>query len=151
MKRADRLQPVQEVFDDTEQRLAQHLAACERLLSGCEVKLRELCGYRDDYTQGFARRAGAGMGARELVDYQAFMARLNEAIEHQTEVTEQARRERDLQRKRWQDAARRAKALGHVISTWQSEELREQDRREQRDSDERAQRRSHADVHAQRD
>ncbi len=141
MKRADRLQPVQVIFDDTEQRLARHLVSCERLLQDCELKLKELCGYRDDYTQGFARRAGSGMGAREMVDYQAFMVRLNEAIEHQQQVTDQARQERDLQQKRWQEAARRAKALGHVISTWQSQEQQAQARSEQRESDERAQRR----------
>jgi len=146
MKRADRLQPVQEVFDDTEQRLAQHLASCEQLLQSCELKFRELCGYRDDYTEGFAKRAGAGMGAREMVDYQAFMVRLNEAIEHQGRVTNQAQQERDLHRKRWQEAAQRAKALGHVISTWQTEERRASDRREQRESDERAQRRRGPDI-----
>ena len=141
MKRADRLQPVQKIVDDTERRLAEHLAASERLLRSCEHKLGELTGYRDDYTHGFARRAAGGMGARELVDYQAFMAKLNEAISHQDKVTQQARQERDLQRKRWQDAARRAKALGHVIHHWQQEERQAGERREQRESDERAQRR----------
>jgi flagellar biosynthesis chaperone FliJ len=48
--------------------------------------------------------------------------------------------ERDQERQRWQDAARRAKAIDHVVENWQSQERRDADRREQRDSDERAQR-----------
>jgi flagellar protein FliJ len=140
MKRADRLQPVQKIVDDTERRLAEHLASSERLVRGCEQKLNELLGYRNDYTQGFARRAAGGMGARELLDYQAFMVKLGEAVSQQEKITEQARQERDLQKKRWQDEARRAKALGHVIHHWQQDELKVQERRDQKDTDERAQR-----------
>ncbi|MGE0115371.1 MAG: flagellar export protein FliJ [Steroidobacteraceae bacterium] len=141
MKRADRLEPVQKIVDDTERRLAEHYAAAERLLQVSEQKLQELNSYRDDYTQGFARRAGDGMGARDLVDYQAFMVRLNEAINQQSQVVQHARNECEVQRKRWQEAAQRAKALGHVIESWQQEELRASNRRDQRETDERAQRR----------
>jgi flagellar FliJ protein len=141
MKRADRLEPVKNIVDDNERRLAEHYASAERLLQSSEQKLRELTGYRDDYTQGFAKRAGGGMGARDLVDYQAFMSRLNEAIKQQAQVVQNARNETDAQRKRWQEAAQRAKALGNVIERWHQEETHANDRREQRDSDERGQRR----------
>lgn len=141
MKRVDRLEPVQKIMDDTERRLAEHYAAAERLLKSSEQKLHELSGYRDDYLSGFARRAGVGIGARDLVDYQAFMARLNEAIKQQSLMVQRSRTDCDVQRKRWQEAAQRAKALGHVMATWQQEELRAADRRDQRESDERGQRR----------
>jgi len=140
MRRSDRLEPVQKVVDDTERRLAEHFAASEKLLNGCEQKLNELTGYRDDYTTGFAQRAGKGMGARELVDYQAFMSRLNEAIAQQSDVVDRARADRDAVRKRWQEAAQRSKALTHVIENWEQQEQREVARREQIESDERAQR-----------
>jgi flagellar protein FliJ len=141
MKRVDRLEPVQKIVDDTERRLAEHYASAERLLRSSEQKLQELTGYRDDYTQGFAQRAGGGMGARDLVDYQAFMSRLNEAIKQQSQVVQRTRNECDTQRKRWQEAAQRAKALGHVIDRWTQEETHATERREQRDADERGQRR----------
>lgn len=145
MKRADRLEPVQKVVDDTERRLAEHYAAAERLVNSSEQKLKELTAYRDDYTQGFARRAGLGMGARELMDYQAFMTRLNDAIKQQSQVVQRALHDRDVQHKRWQQAAQRAKSLGNVIERWQQEDRRTADRHEQKESDERAQRRSSAD------
>jgi flagellar FliJ protein len=140
MNRADRLEPVQKIVDDTERRLAEHFASAERLLHASENKLKELSSYRDDYTKGFARRAGGGMGARELVDYQAFMSRLNEAIKQQGQVVDRARNECETQRKRWQDAAKRAKALGNVIDRWQQDEVNAANKRDQRETDERAQR-----------
>jgi flagellar FliJ protein len=75
-----------------------------------------------------------------LRDYQAFLARLNEAIRQQHAVVQRARSERDAERVRWQEMARKAKALDHVVEQWNLEEQRARDRREQLETDERAQR-----------
>lgn len=140
MTRAKRLEPVQNVAEEAERRLAQSLAAFERRVSQAETKLSELEHYRAEYEKQFSQRAGRGIGAIDLRDYQAFLARLGEAIRQQRTIAERARIERDAEKQRWQDAARRAKALDHLTEKWQSEERRLADRREQRDSDERAQR-----------
>lgn len=141
MTRAKRMKPVQELFDDSERRLALALAAVERKVAEAEAKLTELERYRGDYESQFKQRAGRGISATDLRDYQAFLARLVEAIRQQQQVVSRAQSERDAERKKWQEAAKRAKALGHVVDKWQTEERRASDRREQRDSDERAQRR----------
>jgi flagellar FliJ protein len=135
------MKPVQNLYDDTERRHAVALATVERKVADAEAKLQELERYRGDYENQFKQRAGRGIGARDLRDYQAFLARLTEAIRQQHAVVKRAQSERDAERLRWQDAAKRAKALGHVVEQWQSEERRASDRREQRESDERAQRR----------
>src|SRR5262245_22165616 len=140
MTRAKRLAPVQTLVEDNERRVAQSLAAFERRVAESEAKLQELERYRREYEQQFAQRAGQGLGVIELRDYQAFLARLADAIKQQHGLVQRARAERDAERLRWQDAARRAKAIDHVVDQWQAEERRAVDRREQRDSDERAQR-----------
>jgi flagellar protein FliJ len=138
--RAKRMKPVQNLYDDTERRLAVALATIERRVAEAEAKLQELERYRGEYDKQFALRAGSGIGATALRDYQAFLARLTEAIKQQQAVVKRAQSERDAERLRWQDAAKRAKALGHVVEQWQTEERRASDRREQRESDERSQR-----------
>jgi len=75
-----------------------------------------------------------------LRDYQLFLARLGEAIRQQSRIVTAARAERDAQQQHWRAAARHNKAIDHVVETWQAEERRHVERREQRDSDERAQR-----------
>jgi flagellar FliJ protein len=140
MTRAKRLQPVQHLVDNNERRLAQSLAAFEKRLTESDNKLRELERYRGEYERQFSQRAGGGMGVTSLRDYQAFLARLAEAIRQQQAVVSRARAERDAERQRWQEAAKRAKALGHVVEQWQTEERRAGEQREQRESDERAQR-----------
>jgi flagellar FliJ protein len=135
------MKPVQNLYDDTERRLALALATVEKKATDAETKLQELERYRGDYENQFKQRAGRGIGATELRDYQAFLARLSDAIRQQQAVVKRAQTERDAERQRWQEAAKRAKALDHVVEQWQTEERRASDRREQRESDERAQRR----------
>jgi len=139
MKRSERMHTVERVVSDTEKKRAESLAKSERRLSECEAKLTELQNYQKTYAEQFNARAGAGIGAAGLRDYQTFMTRLAEALKQQAQVVSQARIERDAELKTWQSAAQRSEAVGGLVKRWQSEERREDDRQEQRESDERSQ------------
>jgi flagellar FliJ protein len=140
MKRAKRLEPVQQIVDDAQRRLALSVAAFEKRVLEGEAKLQELQRYKGEYEQQFSQRAGRGIGATDLRDYQAFLARLAEAIRQQQALVTRARAEHQAERVKWQEALKRSKALGHVVERWQAEERHMNDRRDQRESDERAQR-----------
>jgi flagellar FliJ protein len=140
LKRAKRLEPVQQIVDDAQRRLALSVAAFEKRVLEGEAKLQELQRYKGEYEQQFSQRAGRGIGATDLRDYQAFLARLAEAIRQQQALVTRARAEHQAERVKWQEALKRSKALGHVVERWQAEERHMNDRRDQRESDERAQR-----------
>jgi flagellar protein FliJ len=143
MTRAKRLQPVQQLVDENQRRLAQSLAAIERRLLEADTKLGELERYRREYEAQLGVRAQQGIAVTDLRDYQAFLARLSEAVRQQQLLVHRARIDRDLERTRWQEAATRAKALEHVVDRWEAEERTSRDRKEQRESDERAQRKAY--------
>ena len=140
MSRAKRIAPVQNLVEDAERRLAMSVAGFETRVKEAETKLQELQRYRLEYQQQFSQRAGRGMGATDLRDYQAFLARLDDALRQQQIVLQRMQADRDVERQKWQKAAIKAKALDHVVDKWRAEERRVQDRREQLDSDERGQR-----------
>jgi flagellar FliJ protein len=140
MKRAKRLEPVQHIVDEAQKRLAMSVAAFEKRVLDGEKKLEELVRYKAEYEQGFQQRAAGGIGVMEMRDYQAFLARLAEAIKQQQALVSRARAEAEAERMKWQEALKRSKALGHVVERWQAEERHVTERREQRESDERAQR-----------
>jgi flagellar FliJ protein len=142
MKRAKRLEPVQNLVDDAQRRLAQSVSTLERRVLDGEAKLNELQRYKGEYEQQFSQRAGRGIGATDLRDYQAFLARLAEAIKQQQALVNRARAEHQAERLKWQEALKKAKALGHVVDRWQAEERQVSERRDQRESDERAQRKA---------
>jgi flagellar FliJ protein len=122
-----------------EQRKAQTLASSERAVSESEAKLAELDGYREAYLRDFASRAGGGMSAARARDYQAFLARLDEALREQTEVVSKARAQRAELLAKWRGAARRSATVDRALQRGLSEEQRRVERREQGESDERAQ------------
>lgn len=138
MKRADRLEIVQNVVDDQERQKAEALALGERRVAESEQKLAELHSYHQSYAHTFAVRAGSGIEGNLARDYQAFLARLEEAVRQQTLVVTRARAQRDSEMRNWQGAAQRAEAVGQMVKRFQTEEARNLDRREQTESDERS-------------
>jgi flagellar FliJ protein len=138
MKRSERMQMVKKVADDFERRRAEALAVCERRVSESEQKLSDLETYRDGYVRDFDIRAKSGIGAAAAQNFQAFLVKLEEAMRQQQQVIENARKQRDTEEQKWRSAAQRAEVIGKTITRWQGEEQHALDRREQRDSDERA-------------
>jgi flagellar FliJ protein len=139
MKRIERLEMVKKVVDDFERRKAEALAASERRVTESEKKLTELEAYRASYVRDFAIRAQQGMTGAAARDYQAFLARLDDALHQQNQTVVGTRAQRDAERQNWQDAAQRAEAIGTTVKRWQGEERYALDRREQTESDERSQ------------
>jgi flagellar protein FliJ len=141
MTRSERMQPVQRVIDEAERKQAEKLAASERRVAEHEKKLQELKKYCTDYQSAFNDRVRAGISNAGLRDYRIFLGRLNDAVRQQAQALTAVCAERDQARQGWQTAACRAKSIDTVVEQWRVDERRGADRREQRDSDERAQHR----------
>ena len=144
MTRSERLAPVQRVLGQTEQQRARDLGEARQRLVAAETKLQDLQQYRQDYERVFQQRATTGQSVMALRYFQVFLARLDQAIQQQGQVAEAARGDVAGRTTRWQSAARQVKAVDSVVGRWQGEERRADDRREQKDTDERAQRGSAA-------
>jgi flagellar FliJ protein len=137
--RIRQLKTARGVLETDERRKAQTLATSEQAVLMSEAKLAELGNYREAYIRDFAARAGGGMSAARARDYQAFLARLEEALHEQTEIVARARAARAELLARWSGAARRSAAVDRALKRGLSEEQRRRERREQHDADERAQ------------
>jgi flagellar FliJ protein len=140
MKRSDRMAPVQQVLSDAEQARARELGSAQQRLADAEAKLGDLKNYHADYQRSFQARAQQGQSVTALRDFQAFLARLEEALKQQERAVAMAREQVSMQRRNWQGAARQVKAVDSVVARWQSAEARATDRRDQKETDERAQR-----------
>jgi flagellar FliJ protein len=146
MSRSARLNPVHRIAEDAERTVARKLAQAEHRVSECEKKLQDLKRYHEEYARGFNQRVAGGIGALELRDYQVFLARLNEAVKQQSAVVQRAEAECESVRSEWRLAARRTKAVSHVREQWLADERRDLERREQSETDDRAQRVTRGDV-----
>jgi flagellar FliJ protein len=136
MRQHKQLETVQRIAGGEERRRAERLAAAERRVRDCETKLAELGAYQAEYARDFARRASAGLEGARVRHFQTFLSRLGEAVRHQSEIVDRARAERDAELESWRQAAQRAQVVGRVVEERRDEARRENDRREQRESDE---------------
>jgi flagellar FliJ protein len=140
MKRAERMAPVQQVLEQGEQQRARELGTGQRHLAEAEAKLVELRTYHGEYLQAYRRQAEDGVSVTRLRDFQSFLARLERALVQQEKIVAHAREQVQQQRSNWQGAARQVKAVESVVDRWHSAEVRAGERRDQKESDERAQR-----------
>jgi flagellar FliJ protein len=140
MTRSERMAPVQRVFADAERDRARALGEAQQRLTAAEARATELRNYHADYLRSFQQRAAGGHSVTALRDFQAFLARLEQALAQQDKIVAQAREQVAQQRRSWQGAARQVKAVDSVVERWQGEERIAGERREQKDTDERAQR-----------
>jgi flagellar FliJ protein len=140
MTRVDRLDVVQQMADRAERERAERLAEAERNAIEAEQKLVALERYRNEYEAQLASRGAAGVEVSGVREFQAFLARLGEALVAQRQVLAAARANRDVLLGSWREAAQRAQVVQTLADRWLDDARRDQDRRLQRESDELAQR-----------
>ena len=136
MKRAQRLDHFRDGLEGSEKEQRTRFMTAEGRATEAHGRLAELQRYRDDYLQGLGQRAASGMDALALRDYQAFLARIGEAIRQQSQLVTRADLEREYERNRWHEAATRCRAVASVVDRWKSEERVGMARAEQRETDE---------------
>lgn len=135
------MQPVKRMATDKSDAAAKAYAEARRKFEEQQQKLEQLERYRDDYRGQRGAAGGQGMDAFRLRDYNTFVARIDGAIEHQRSLVERTEAEAARRRSEWMQVLGRARAIDKVVTRYQDEERREGERREQRASDELAQRR----------
>jgi flagellar protein FliJ len=140
MHRSERLNPVLELASDAERKAAGALAIAEGRVVEAERKHAELERYALEYRAALKRKTATGIDAVQLRAFHGFIGRLGDAIFQQGAAVKRAHEERDMYRLRWMDANRRARAVGKAIEVANTQERHVQNRREQGEYDERAQR-----------
>jgi flagellar FliJ protein len=136
MKRSDQLDVVQQVTARNEREHAERVAKAQHYLKEMEDKHAALEKYRGEYEAGFAARSRAGFDAGGVRDFQAFLARLGDALAAQAQLVEEARAAVDTVRTQWREAAQRAHVVDSLAERWQSDEQRAANRRDQNETDE---------------
>lgn len=140
MSRLKRLQTVEGVMDENAERAARAFGQAQAALEQAEQRLVQLQQFRADYHNRLAQGQGDTMDAFRLRDFNAFLVRIDGAIEQQHRQIEEARRQVEVARENWNTERSRAEAMGKVVQQEYRSEQRVAARREQNEADELAQR-----------
>lgn len=140
MHRSQRIDVYRQSLERTREERAARVQEIQQRLALARQRLGELQAYRHEYASALPQRIAHGLGAVALLDYQSFMGRLQLAIEAQQELVQRTEQEEGFGVQRLREVAVQHQAVSAVIERWQQDERTVEQRREQRLSDERAQR-----------
>jgi flagellar FliJ protein len=142
MSPTKRLQVVQRVTDEKQRQQARRLTQSRARVAQCEAKLKELQGYQESYVRDFDQRAASGIAGAGIREFQAFLAKLAEAVQQQRELLRKAQAESESEQTNWQGAAQRSQIMDKVVERYTARDTKARDQREQRESDDRGQRKT---------
>lgn len=130
------LQAAAQVAQSREQVAVKALGESQQRLTEQQNRLQQLLMFRSEYANQFQNEGSHGISARRYQDYSAFLTNMDQGI---VQLQQQlAWMQQELQKKRlaWIQSRSKTKALEEVIERDRKTQLWEEDRREQRDSDE---------------
>ena len=121
-KRSKRLKPVASHAKSQEQDAARIFAEAQKRVSDSEQQLQQLEGFRDEYL-GRYQTASQQLGSvSQLLDYQAFLAKLNQGIGQANNTINICRQQRDILKQQWLQRRIRCQALESVVEKYQQDE-----------------------------
>jgi flagellar FliJ protein len=147
MKRSKRFEPIRDIVSTSATDLSRAMGEAGHRVADLERQLEQLKTYRDEYVKNSIQDDGT-MDAVKLQNYRSFLGRLGDAIRQQLTLLDRARAEFENRRLEWSAKRIEAESLGRAIDRFRSEELRDAERREQRDGDDAAMRISIAHAEA---
>lgn len=140
MPPSDRFKPIQRLVSQKERKAAAVLGESIKLRADATQRLDELRRYLEEYLERFSRAVHNGLSSRQILEYQVFIDKLENAIAQQEAVVRQSQQELDASKEHWRGRYCKSKAVDNAVDRMQAEELKDSERKEQTESDERAQR-----------
>ncbi len=140
-KKSQRIQTVVKLARHDEDEAVLALSQARRQVEEQQRRLAELEAYRRDYAQRLDGLGSAGVNIAQLNEYRAFIIRLDAAIGQQGQRLKQCQAELEQASAAWQAARLRHRAVDKYRQRCRDEELRQAAKKEQKESDERAQQR----------
>lgn len=101
-------------------------------------RLQELEGFRQEYRDRLVHSVAGGMRIHMMRDYHAFLAKIEQAIRHQTEAVKEAHGRWEAAHKQWLAERQKVKAYEVLAQRHHKRELHRAERRDQRLTDEHA-------------
>jgi flagellar FliJ protein len=139
MTRSQRLHPVVQHTDKKEQRALQEVAVSQNLLEIEQARQVQLQNYKLEYLEKKKYDIGV-FTPHELQEFNRFLQQLDQTIERQMEVVELRQQELSQKRQLWNAMRIDSKKMHKVVEKLQRQEFVEQERKEQKELDEFAQR-----------
>ena len=140
MTKSKRLKPIIKIAAEREQLAVKQFLEVQRVHQEREARLAELMSYKEEYQSKFFSSDNTSRSVYQFNDYRAFLQKLDLTIGEQKKLVVASESELQAKREIWLKQREKAQALEKAVERFVDEERAEENKREQNDTDERAQR-----------
>jgi len=137
---SDRFKPIHKLASQKERKAAVELGQSIKQRDGAHQRLAELEQYHKEYLERFAQAARNGLPSNQIVEYQVFIGKLEDAIVEQKKIVARSDQNCADSKHHWRGRYTKAKAMENAIDRMRSAERKDADRKEQFAADEQSQR-----------
>jgi len=137
LKKSKRFEPVKKIAANNETAAAVKMSQSVQAQDESIEQLEKLRGYRTDYVEQFKLKGQGGLSALRLQEYQAFVQKLDRAIEEQVLVVNRMRSKLGEDRQAFKKTSSRKKVVEKLIAKSKKQELKEDDKKQQNEADDR--------------
>lgn len=131
MKQSNRIDPLLRRAQDRQDEVARELAQRQQSLDMHVSRLDELRRYADEYAAAHM----AATSPSQLMNRRAFLDRLDDAVQQQSQTVDRNRERVDAERARLLLASRDKQVLEQLAASYRAQEKQADDRRGQREMD----------------
>jgi flagellar FliJ protein len=140
MKKSQRLKTIVDLKTTQEKECLEAVGDAQRKMLALQTQVDHLKKYRKDYQDKFNQIGSAGANVGQLLEFRSFMDKLDKAIAGQEQALDQSKTELAMKRKLWENMHHRTKSLKKIHESAIKTELKQANKSEQMEQDERASR-----------
>lgn len=141
------MQTLVQLAEQEAEKQARRMGAARQAHQENTQKLEQLLLYRQDYETRYQQGMQSGIGMSHHQNYREFMLRLDEAIIGQQGLVSQTESRLQAEHQAWQDAERKRLSFRTLVEREQAVQMQQEQRREQKASDEHATRMASRQMH----
>lgn len=136
MKKSHRLAPILDLAERKEREAAQRFAHQLKKVQAASQGADNLRGFLDNYHARYQRTGEGGFTIKQLMEYRAFLAKINGAIEEQAASLLMAEAELEACRRAWDQARQHREGVSRLVQQASREEQQLALKQEQTETDE---------------
>ncbi|MFU8787676.1 MAG: flagellar export protein FliJ [Methylobacter sp.] len=140
MKKSQRIKNIVDIKAGQEKNALEALGAAQSKLVSMQAQVEGLRSYRREYQDKFNRLGSGGVNISQLLEFRSFIDKLDKAIAGQQQVLSSIEVELVGKRKTWEELHRKTQSLQKVCDSARGVEMKQEEKREQLEQDERASR-----------
>lgn len=127
-----------ELAENAVENAAKHLGRTIKAKDDANQQLEMLIQYRADYETRLQNNAQRGLSVTQFANFQGFIAKLDQAIDGQKKLIIDAEYKVELAKKFWQECEKKRLSYKTLINRNIATELKKENKRDQKQTDERA-------------